>query len=174
MKPETKKILWVLGIVAVAAAGWKGIEMGTRALRANNAGSLDDIGQDYGAPEGLVKPNPDTRLLTFISPFYGVRALVAQMYNTMIKHGHNTLVTFIHSYSPASDGNNEAAYVQFLSENTGLDPDIIITPQIFKLYAGLLAEAVGRMETGRNIKSEWGIIPVNDGVKAGLQHVGLA
>ncbi len=185
MDAKSKKLLLFggIGFLLFGGFGALGLYMKqTRSLKAKNPGSIDDVGQDYGAPEGLMKPNPDSRLLTFTASadhsgeFYGMRALTKQLYSTIFVHGNDTLPKLVHSWAPASDGNNEKAYVDFLVERTGLSPWTAITPQIFSVYIYPLALAIGKMEMGHEPDQPaegWDPTEVASGISTGLQAVGL-
>lgn len=88
----------------------------TRGIRNNNPGNLrgNDLwlgrtGQDEGG------------FLKFKTPQAGIRALAINIKNQQKKHGINTIEELINKYAPKNE-NDTANYIQFVSEQTGINP----------------------------------------------------
>ena len=142
-----------------------------RGIRNNNPGNLR-----HGQPwQGLTSDQPDKSFDTFETPEFGVRAMWIDIYGDVFKDGNNTLNKLINEYAPPSE-NNTTAYINALSQKTGIDPNKDLTaqdlrrlvPEIIRVengdYFGFTQDVIDR-----------GIALANIGVKeAGLTPMSVA
>ncbi|RME84157.1 MAG: structural protein [Zetaproteobacteria bacterium] len=90
-----------------------------RGSRNNNPGNLIDNGINW---KGLDNPRNDGRYLRFVSPEWGIRALVKVLYAYYHKHGLRTVRAIITRYAPPTENDTEA-YVQHVARELGVSPD---------------------------------------------------
>jgi hypothetical protein len=130
-----------------------------RGIRNNNPGNLVKTGIKWfnKIPHNQ---NPDSRFEQFTNIPFGIRAMALDITND-IKKGKNTLRTLINEYAPPAE-NDTAAYIKFVSDQTGISPDAKInaTPEIL---AALIAAKI-RIENGTQSSL---YIDAND-IKAGI------
>ncbi len=88
-----------------------------RGLRNNNPGNL--IQTSIGWKGKLSSPT-DSRFEQFIDLKHGIRALYRQLNSDVNRRGLN-LSELINKYAPAHE-NNTTAYIQFVSQQTGITP----------------------------------------------------
>ena len=92
----------------------------TRAARNNNPGNLRDDGKSKW--QGMAGVDSGG-FVQFDSPENGQRAAGINLANQSKLHGLDTLTGIITKYAPKSDGNDTAAYIQSVAQQTGLDPN---------------------------------------------------
>lgn len=66
------------------------------------------------------------QFITFISLDDGYRAMMKDLQNK-IKSGTDTIHKIIYKYAPPSDNNPTEAYIRFVSNSSGISPDIKIS-----------------------------------------------
>ncbi len=88
----------------------------SRGLRNNNPLNLRPVGFTYLGQVGVDAKGH----AIFTDIVYGVRAATLELYTNYFVHGLKTFAELVHDIAPASDGNNEAAYVSSLKNATGL------------------------------------------------------
>jgi len=98
----------------------------------------------------------------------GVRAMTVDIAGDIVTDGNDTLKGLIAEYAPSTDGNDESAYVNFLSTNLGIGktepiPRQKIEPLIF---------AIARFE-GQPLYEHWPRTRVDFGIREGFRKVGL-
>lgn len=70
---------------------------------------------------------PSTRgFANFLSVDYAIRACAILLMQTYRKLGIRTISGIVHRFAPASDGNNEKAYIDYLSSNTLISPTALL------------------------------------------------
>ena len=79
----------------------------------NNPGNLTYNGEHW---HGLAGQNG--RFMVFINMWYGLRALGLDITNKIKTYG--SIQNYVPIYAPASDGNNTAAYIAYISNAVGL------------------------------------------------------
>jgi hypothetical protein len=91
-----------------------------RGVRNNNPGNIRR-GDDW---KGLLPTaqRTDKSFCQFISPEYGIRAMVIILRNYQRKHGLNTVSGIINRWAPASE-NDTQAYINSVAQATGVSPD---------------------------------------------------
>ncbi|PXW42174.1 hypothetical protein DET57_114166 [Klebsiella oxytoca] len=108
-----------------------------RGIRNNNPGNLNFAGQAGATKEG----GGNGRFAVFGTMADGIAALYRQL-QLYFKRGINTISDIVKKYAPASDGNNEGAYISQLTKATGkganekLDSSDMGT--IFSLMRGII------------------------------------
>lgn len=95
-------------------------QQGTRADRNNNPGNLRADGRSQW--QGMTGVD-DGGFVVFDTPENGQRAAGINLANQTRLHGINTLRGLIAKYAPASDDNDVDAYVNSVSQQTGIQPD---------------------------------------------------
>lgn len=65
--------------------------------------------------------------VTFSSLFYGTRAMLKLLYN-YITQGNDTIAEIIYKWAPPIE-NNTVAYINFVSNETGIDPNEILSSE---------------------------------------------
>ncbi|WP_294909520.1 structural protein [Tatumella sp. UBA2305] len=95
----------------------------SRGIRNNNPGNIR-WGDEW---LGLVQPSErtDTEFCQFISPQYGIRAMIVILRNYQIKYGLNTLFSIINRWAPP-DENNTDDYIDNISGIIGVDKFYIL------------------------------------------------
>lgn len=92
--------------------------MTTLGIKNNNPGNIRPSGDLWQGMTGT-----SAGFLTFVSMIYGVRAAIIN-FRTWYKRGQTTLRKFISTYAPDSE-NDTAAYIEYVSKNTGINPDTV-------------------------------------------------
>lgn len=69
----------------------------------------------------------------FSLPYYGVRAF-GILYRTYIRTGRNTISRFLRSYAPSVE-NNTGAYIKFVCNYMGCDPNYKLSLRDFNVFA---------------------------------------
>ncbi|HUX55766.1 MAG TPA: hypothetical protein VMV77_02255 [Bacteroidales bacterium] len=91
------------------------INMGSRGMRNNNPFNMNKTDSLW---LGLV-PGSDVRFASFIDLEHGVRAGLINLFNGYFSR-NLTLRQIVGKYAPASDNNNELAYVEAIRKKTGI------------------------------------------------------
>lgn len=118
-----------------------------RGIRNNNPGNIKYDGTSW---QGMV--GNDGTFVIFADMGWGVRAL-AKSLTTIINGGNNTITGIISQWAPASDGNDDAAYINSVSVDTGLDPNAVLSPDATTL--SLLVRAIANHENGDSISQQY-------------------
>ncbi|MEO4005788.1 hypothetical protein [Flavobacterium sp. CAU 1735] len=124
----------------------------TLGLKNNNPGNIRRSKEtwDGKVPFSLSR---DLSFEQFYELRYGLRA-VMRILVTYSKSGYSTISLMINRYAPASDNNDTNAYINYVSQKTGLKPDQPIT----KLTGTLLIEltkAIVKMEIGPSVANQY-------------------
>src|ERR1035437_7361359 len=85
-----------------------------KGLSLNNPFNIK-VGNDWQG-ESIIK---DPVFESYVDMESGIRAGLINLYNAYFSKGL-TLAAMVHKYAPEKDNNNEAAYVAFISEKTGV------------------------------------------------------
>ena len=96
-----------------------GPDVGTRNWRTNNPGALMDDGTNW---QGLAEPRNDGRMLRFIDPMWGVRALTISVENA-VERRSPTFAQFFKRYAPHRDGNDPGRYAAVVAQALGQSAD---------------------------------------------------
>lgn len=132
-----------------------------RGLRNNNPGNIRDDGTLWQGKVGA----DDDGFLIFATTCWGIRALAKDLTNKINK-GLDTISKIMAVYAPAADNNNVAAYIQAVSNSTGLgaDEQLGTDPQTI----ADLVRAIMDHENGSSA-----IIPDSD-IQQGITMTGLS
>jgi len=95
----------------------------TRGIRNNNPGNIRWGDEWLGLVEASERT--DTEFCQFISPQYGIRAMIVILRNYQIKYGLNTLFSIINRWAPP-DENNTSDYIDNVSSMVGVDKFYIL------------------------------------------------
>lgn len=115
-----------------------------RGIRNNNPGNIR-WGDDW---KGLVPKSQrtDKDFCQFITPEYGVRAMIVILRNYQRKHGLNTITGIINRWAPTNE-NNTQAYIDSVAKSTGVTPDQFVHTDDSRFMMKLL-QAIIRHENG--------------------------
>jgi len=112
-------------------------------LRANNTSWEGKIGEKGG-------------FVVFDDVAWGIRATATNFHSSITRHGTNTLRKYITRYAPPFE-NDTNAYIKFVSEKTGIDPDETLPNDLESLKKILKAQF--QMEIGTKYEA---LITEND------------
>ncbi|EBQ8821314.1 TPA: structural protein [Salmonella enterica] len=115
-----------------------------RGIRNNNPGNIRQ-GDDW---QGLVPKaqRTDKSFCQFITPEYGIRAMIIILRNYQRRHGLSTVTGIINRWAPP-DENNTQAYIDSVAKATGVTPDQHIDTTDSRFMMKLL-QAIIRHENG--------------------------
>lgn len=115
-----------------------------RGIRNNNPGNIR-WGDDW---KGLVpkEQRTDKSFCQFITPEYGIRAMIVILRNYQRKHGLNTISGIINRWAPTNE-NNTQAYIDSVAKSTGVTPDQFVHTDDSRFMMKLL-QAIIRHENG--------------------------
>ncbi|EHL2774370.1 structural protein [Salmonella enterica subsp. enterica serovar Hvittingfoss] len=115
-----------------------------RGIRNNNPGNIR-WGDDW---KGLVprSQRTDKDFCQFITPEYGIRAMIVILRNYQRKHGLNTITGIINRWAPTNE-NNTQAYIDSVAKTTGVTPDQFVHTDDSRFMMKLL-QAIIRHENG--------------------------
>lgn len=96
-------------------------------LRNNNPGNLRPLpgGQKW---LGEITPDYTNNFSRFENVAYGLRAMITDITGDIVKDGDNTIRKLVNKYAPPSDNNPTQAYINYVSAQTGWNPDQVIIP----------------------------------------------
>ena len=109
--------------------------MASRGFENNNPGNLVITSASWKGKVPL-HLNTDGHFEQFTQMYWGLRAMMIDIVGDIVKDGKNTLRKLIHEYAPAFE-NNTSAYINYVSNKTGLKPD-----EAIKLDKSLLAKII--------------------------------
>ncbi|TDB51423.1 structural protein [Photorhabdus luminescens] len=116
----------------------------SRGIRNNNPGNIR-WGDDW---QGLVPElqRTDQSFCQFVSPEYGIRAMIKILYNYNRKHGLKTVKGIISRWAPHNE-NNTDAYINHVCKDTEVTGDQVV--DVFnKVFMTKLIKSVITMENG--------------------------
>ncbi|HHP3381861.1 TPA: structural protein [Salmonella enterica subsp. enterica serovar Muenchen] len=115
-----------------------------RGIRNNNPGNIR-WGDDW---KGLVPKSQrtDKDFCQFITPEYGIRAMIVILRNYQRKHDLNTITGIINRWAPTNE-NNTQAYIDSVAKSTGVTPDQFVHTDDSRFMMKLL-QAIIRHENG--------------------------
>ncbi len=98
-----------------------GIDLSTapRGIRNNNPGNIDYNPINKWKGLNPKSPELDSRFCVFISPEYGIRALMVLLRNYEKKYGLNTVRQIINRWAPTHE-NNTSAYMEHVAKMMGV------------------------------------------------------
>jgi hypothetical protein len=94
-----------------------------RGIRNNNPGNLRH-GEKW---QGMAAEQTDAAFITFISPEYGIRAMVKLFATYRDRYGLTSIRDIITRYAPSSENNTEA-YIAAVAKEIGMAKDANIGP----------------------------------------------
>ncbi|TDB48066.1 structural protein [Photorhabdus luminescens] len=118
--------------------------MNSRGIRNNNPGNIR-WGDDW---QGLVPESQrtDKSFCQFVSPEYGIRAMIKVIQNYHKKYGINTISGIISRWAPSNE-NNTDAYINHVCKDTEVTGDQVV--DVFnKAFMTKLIKSVITMENG--------------------------
>jgi len=125
----------------------------TRGLRNNNPGNLRKSADHFRGE----KASSDKEFKQFTAIEWGIRALILVLRTYFKRHRLHTIRQIVGRWAPASE-NDTRAYVRFVSQRTGYEPDAVLTADSDTLLA--LASAICEYENGAPV-SEYAIYTGN-------------
>ncbi|MGV8004491.1 structural protein [Photorhabdus temperata subsp. temperata] len=116
----------------------------SRGIRNNNPGNIR-WGDNW---QGLIPASQrtDKSFCQFVSPEYGLRAIIKVIQNYHKKYGINTISGIISRYAPTNE-NNTDAYINHVCKNAGVTRDQVV--DVFnKVFMTELIKSIINMENG--------------------------
>ena len=92
----------------------------TRGIRNNNPLNIRHSSSKW---QGMAKKQTDRAFVQFTNRKYGYRAAFVLIRSYIGLHHANTIGKIIARWAPSSDGNNTQAYIQFVSQTSGIPAD---------------------------------------------------
>jgi len=153
-----KFALIVIGLYLLGFGARKVYDM-TRGLRNNNPGNIRRSSTQW---EGLSKSQTDPEFFQFVTPEYGIRAMVKILKTYEYSYGLKTIRKVISRWAPPSENDTES-YVNSVASSVGIDPDMAMSPTA---YIVPLIKAI--------IKHENGLNPYQDAtIDSGVEMAGI-
>lgn len=121
----------------------------SRGLRNNNP---LNIRRNKTAWRGLAANQKDSAFFCFVAPCWGYRAAFITLRNYKKLHGIDTIADWIARWAPPVE-NDTAAYVDYVSKKSGLNPDDKINCND-KAVMCRVVSAMSQMENGVPAKTE--------------------
>ena len=125
------------GVAALSYLDLPGYPLG---MRNNNPGNIRRSANSW---KGKI-PDNSGAFERFYTYAWGIRAMIKQLL-TYHSRGLNTISKIIYTWAPPSDNNDTAAYVQFVANRTGVDPDTPLNLRS-KTVMGPIVRAMAQME----------------------------
>lgn len=130
-------------------------------IRNNNPGNVRPSADKWQGATGT-----NAGFLTFSDISWGIRCWLITYHSYLVKHGIDDLQSFINRYAPGNE-NNTAAYIQAVSDATGLAPtDAMPTDQ-----EGVTAVFRAMMHVENGKASE---VISDDDIQAGFDRLGAS
>ena len=116
--------------------------MQPRSIRLNNPGNIE-----HGAKwQGMAEDQPDSRFIKFISPEYGIRAIVRILLTYRIKYDVRSITEIVTRWAPPHE-NPTDAYIRNVSEWSGIpadkEVDLKDANELVHLVAGIIRQEAG-------------------------------
>lgn len=92
----------------------------TRGIRNNNPLNIRHSSSKW---QGMAKKQTDRAFVQFTNRKYGYRTAFVLIRSYIGLHHANTIGKIIARWAPSSDGNNTQAYIQFVSQTSGIPAD---------------------------------------------------
>ncbi len=121
----------------------------SRGLDNNNPGNIRRSRVHY---KGERVPSSDPEFRQFESVEWGYRAIFMLLYTYHRRHGCRTLRQMIDRYAPPVE-NPTSAYLRFVAESAGIDPDYVIDVTNGKVMVEIVS-AISHFENGVPAKRE--------------------
>lgn len=121
--------------------------MQPRGLRLNNPGNIR-LGTKW---QGMADVQPDPAFVAFVSPEYGIRAMVKVLQTYFTKHKLDTISKMVARYAPPSE-NKTDKYIEHVALWSGIEAD-----ETLKLDKTTLLKLVKAF-----IRQEQGVQPYTD------------
>ncbi|CDG20572.1 Protein P5 [Xenorhabdus poinarii G6] len=102
---------------------------------------------------GLRETQTDESFCQFVSPEYGIRAMLKILRNYERKYGDNTIRQFISRWAPKIENDTEA-YIHYVSQAVGVTSDAVIDVNHQPTMTALI-QAMIRMENGQQPYSDY-------------------
>lgn len=121
----------------------------TRGERNKNPGNIERSGTKW---LGMAEEQRDRRFITFLTPAYGIRAIVKILTTYYSRYGLDTAHKIISRWAPPSE-NDTDAYAAFVAGRLGVSPTTRIEVLDWPVMRTLVG-AIITMENGRDIYPE--------------------
>lgn len=154
MSNNTNKLLLLVGLSALAIYLWskpgqeKVQEIMSNMRRGERLNNPGNIRKSSTAWQGLAPEQPDSAFASFVSPFYGLRAMAKVLLTYYQKYGLNTVREIVSRYAPSSE-NDTGAYVATVSRLSGFSPDGTLTlsnpTTLYKIVRAMIQVEQGRV-----------------------------
>jgi len=130
-------------LLLIGIAGGNIVQNLKRGERNNNPGNIRK-GANW---QGLASEQPDPGFASFISPFYGLRAMAIVLYNYFTKYGLDTIEKIITRYAPSNE-NDTRAYINSVSRLSGFGPSeklAMNSDTLFRIMKAMIHVEQGRV-----------------------------
>jgi hypothetical protein len=130
-----------------------------RGIRNNNPGNLI-ISRIPWKGKVPVKENSDKKFEQFYKMVFGIRAMIMDIKNDIVKKELDTIQKLISVYAPPNE-NDTISYIKSVSEQTGINKDdtIIVERDIFPLVKAIsFHENGGHFITNEQIEEAYGML----------------
>jgi len=97
--------------------------MTPRGIRNHNPGNIKELRGDPTIWEGERAQNTDPIFEEFVTPVFGIRALVRVLRNYQRLYELRTIRQVLGRFAPAGDGNPTLAYIKVVAVAIGVTPD---------------------------------------------------
>ena len=155
--PETKP-----GTKQARTVGPEKINFSTasRGIRNNNPGNIE-IGDPWqgraSAKDLLPHQEGEDRFVVFKSPEFGIRAMTVLLQTYRVKHGLTSIRGIINRWAPPEENDTEA-YIESVSEFTGIDPDKRLDTSSANVLNPLVTAIIRQENKGQQPYSETTIL----------------
>lgn len=140
MKKDDKWLYIIVAWLLLGSGGYAAYSM-TRGLRNNNPGNIRRSPEQW---VGLASDQTDKEFFRFISPEYGIRAMVKLLNNYYNLYGLRTVRQIISRWAPPIE-NDTDSYVYFVADKLNVDPD---EPLALSYHMPALVQAITQKENG--------------------------
>lgn len=115
-----------------------------RGERLNNPANIEKSANQW---QGLAPAQPDSRFASFVSPDFGIRALVKILNTYYYKYNLNTISKILNRYAPPVE-NDTNSYAKQVALNSGIGintPFAFNQENIFKIAKAMIKHEQGRV-----------------------------
>jgi hypothetical protein len=140
---QNNKIIILSGLLLLLSYLQRGnlMKLVARGIRNNNPGNIRISGDKW---QGLSTVQTDKSFFQFVSPEYGIRALVKILLTYRKTYGLTSISEIINRWAPSSE-NDTQAYIARVSDHVKIDPYLNLD---FNKDLFLLVEAIIKHENG--------------------------
>jgi hypothetical protein len=147
MSDRVNKPVLYLAAALLILGGGAAVYTQARGLRNNNPGNIRKSGTVW---QGQKSQQTDSDYIQFVSPEYGIRALVKVLNTYRTSYGLDTVREIVGRWAPPNE-NDTASYVNSVAGKVGVSPDATLD---FGIHLPALVKAIIAHENGLQPYSE--------------------